>query len=427
MVPLIVGQLLFLAVLTPNITALYQDLTYKTGHQITRQVSWDLERIVGLGMPISKIKAMDDWLTERKKHIDALGIVVYDEHGQIHCAIGNEGAIDYEKWQKLRNHAILAHREVHHPVSSGVVGSVFVAMDPEKSMSNVLGVMLDNLTLTIVTALFLSELIFLLVMSSGGLAVMAASSDFMRPIIFACLFGTEMSMSYVPIRIGELGLDLFGLPPDVVSGLPVSSELFMAGAAMLVGGFWSQRSGWRPMLFSGLLLSFGGAILSWMATSPLPFILARGFSGLGYGFINLSAQVFVIAHSSASSRARNLAFMFAGLYAGTLCGSALGGLIADRLGYQAVFPATAILLILLVVSLWQILPRESWQREQSSERLTFKETLEFFKDRRMGVLLLFFIIPNALITVCLFQFFVPLSLSQAGTSPASIGRVFLVY
>ena len=45
----------------------------------------------------------------------------------------------------------------------------------------------------------------------------------------------------------------------------------------------------------------------------------------------------------------------------------------------------------------------------------------------MGALLLFFIIPNALITVCLFQFFMPLSLSQAGTSPATIGRVFLLY
>jgi len=427
MLPLVLGQILFLVLLTPKISDLYQKATFETGHQITRQTCWDLERIVGLGMPISKIKAMDNWLMTRINHISALGMVVYDEHGQMHCATDAEKTLDSLTWQRLRNRAVIAHREIQHPHTGGTVGSVFVAMDPDEARRNLLGVMLDNLTLTIVAALFLSELVFLLIMSSGGIAKMAASSDFMRPIIFACLFGTEMSMSYVPIRIGELGLDLFGLPPDVVSGLPVSCELFMAGAAMLVGGFWSQRSGWRPMLFSGLLLAFGGAILSWFAASPLPFILARGLSGLGYGFINLSAQVFVIAHSSPSSRAHNLAFMFAGLYAGTLCGSALGGLIADRLGYQAVFPASAILLILLVASLWRTMPREHWEREQSGERLTFHEALDFFKDRRMGALLLFFIIPNALITVCLFQFFVPLSLSQAGTSPASIGRVFLVY
>jgi MFS family permease len=119
---------------------------------------------------------------------------------------------------------------------------------------------------------------------------MTSSPDFMRPIIFACLFATEMSASYVPICIGELGLELFGLSPDLVSGLPVSCELFMAGTAMLIGGLWSQRSGWRPMLLAGLVCAFAGSLFSFLAPSALPFILARGMSGLGYGFINLSAR-----------------------------------------------------------------------------------------------------------------------------------------
>ena len=214
----------------------------------------------------------------------------------------------------------------------------------------------------------------------------------------------------------------------VISGLPVSCELFMAGLAMFVGGFWSQKSGWRPMLLAGLALACLGSCASWLSSSALSFILARGMSGLGYGFINLSAQVFVIAHSSEDSRARNLAFMFAGLYAGSLCGSTMGGLIADRLGYHAVFPASAVMLAVTAISLFRLLPREPWQSEENeSARLSLRETLSFFFDRRMGALLAFFIIPNALITVCLFQFFMPLSLSQAGTSPATIGRVFLLY
>ena len=178
---------------------------------------------------------------------------------------------------------------------------------------------------------------------------------------------------------------------------------------------------------SGIFLACVGSILCWLSTGPLPFILSRGIAGLGYGFINLSAQVFVIAHSPEKNRARNLAFMFAGLYAGCLSGSALGGLIADRLGYAAVFPFSAGLLLLLTALLWRFLPIECWIAESKTERFSLGESMKFFTDRRMSALLAFFIIPNALITVCLFQFFVPLSLSQAGTSPASIGRVFLVY
>ena len=45
----------------------------------------------------------------------------------------------------------------------------------------------------------------------------------------------------------------------------------------------------------------------------------------------------------------------------------------------------------------------------------------------MAGLLLGNIFPCAFVTVCLFQFFLPVSLSQAGVSPAGIGRVFLLF
>ena len=426
MMPLVLGQLLFLALLISPLNSLYRASLYQTGSQVASQITWDLGRLSGLGLPVNGIHTLNGWLMERQKYIAARGMAVYDAEGRLHAAASPSDTLDEESWNTLRQESVIAECEIRDPNSNTHAGSVCAAMDSHAALSNLFSVMLDNLTVTVIVTLFLGELLYLLLMR-GSLNIMASSPDFMRPIIFACLFATEMSMSYVPIRIGELGLELFGLPPDVVSGLPISCELFMAGAAMFIGGFWSQRSGWRPMLFTGLLLCLAGAVLSWLSNGPLPFILSRGFCGLGYGFINLAAQVFVISHSNDSSRARNLAFMFAGLYAGTLCGSAMGGLIADRLGYSAVFPATAALLILLPLLLWKLLPNECWLGTRNSERLSLRETAAFFRDRRMSALLLFFIVPNALITVCLFQFFVPLSLSQSGTSPATIGRVFLVY
>ncbi|WP_458400624.1 MFS transporter [Mailhella sp.] len=427
LLPLIFGQASFLLLLISPLTKLYQNESLESAYQVTRQITWDLERIVGMGMDVSEIRKMDDWLISRQTFMDSLGIAVYDENGTLHCATDRSHAVTPEAWDAIQTGKPLAQRDILNLVAGKPAGSVFVVVDPAAAVRNLRSMMLDNLTLTVVAALFLVELTYLLLMGGGSLLAMTSKPEFMRPVIFACLFGTEMSMSYVPIRIGELGLDLFGLPPDIVSGLPISSELFMAGVAMLIGGFWSQRSGWRPMLLSGILLASLGALLSWLATGPLVFILSRGVTGLGYGFINLSAQVFVIAHSPADRRAHNLAFMFAGLYAGSLCGSALGGLIADRLGYSAVYPATAILLLLLSALLWRSLPHEHWVPEKGVERFRLQEAFHFASDRRMGSLLFFFIIPSALITVCLFQFFIPLSLSQAGTSPADIGRVFLVY
>ncbi|MBQ8664604.1 MAG: MFS transporter, partial [Mailhella sp.] len=451
MTPLVLGQILFLLLLHAPLSDLYHAELKYTGRQISSQLAWDLERLASLGLPVSRIESMDSWIMARQKPIASLGMAVFDEESRLKCAASAHRRLTPEEWDEVSRKGRLTGRDLLSPRDWTFAGRVEIAMDPAAVTAGLRSVLLDNMTMTLIAALFLSELIFLLLMGGNAPAQscvpatatcpgagpapatapapsLASQPGFMRPVIFACLFGTELSMSYVPIRIGELGLDLFGLAPELVSGLPISCELFMAALGMFVGGFWSQRSGWRPMLMAGMALAFAGSLFSWLSPGPLPFILSRGLSGLGYGFMNLAAQVFVIDRSGTQNRAQNLAFMFAGLYAGTLCGSALGGLIADRLGYAAVFPASALALLVLTVLLWRQLPREPWTPTTVSRtRLTFAEAAAFALDRRMGALLAFFIIPNALMTVCLFQYFIPLFLSQSGTSAASIGRVFLVY
>ena len=56
-----------------------------------------------------------------------------------------------------------------------------------------------------------------------------------------------------------------------------------------------------------------------------------------------------------------------------------------------------------------------------------RETLSFIADPRMAALLFLNIVPGAFVTVCLFQFFVPVSLNQGGASPADIGRVTMIF
>ena len=70
----------------------------------------------------------------------------------------------------------------------------------------------------------------------------------MRPIIFLCMFAIDLPASFIPLRIAEMDLGLLGLPPDVVMGLPLSFEMCAVGIGILIGSFWSQKSGWRPLL-----------------------------------------------------------------------------------------------------------------------------------------------------------------------------------
>ncbi|WP_190275058.1 MFS transporter [Nitratidesulfovibrio vulgaris] len=276
--------------------------------------------------------------------------------------------------------------------------------------------------------------------------LLAETPGFMRPVIFFCMFAIDMGVSFIPLRLAELDATLLGLPRDVVMGLPVSAEMFMVAVAILLGGAAGERFGWRPLLLCGVLLAALGNLVSGTAASALGYIAARGIAGAGYGCINLAAQLHVMNHSDESNRAGNLAHMFAGLFAGAMCGSATGGLVADRLGYGPVFFVAAgmLLAVLGVLALCPARPhvpalgsRPAPHPGQTPEATSLDTAhdadgnaagvLAFLRDRRMVGLLVCNIMPVAFVTVCLFQFFIPVYLSEGGASPADIGRVSMLF
>ncbi|MFR4119791.1 MAG: MFS transporter [Bilophila wadsworthia] len=311
------------------------------------------------------------------------------------------------------------------PLSADSPVSVIVGID-ESTEGSLPLIVYDTLTIMIIAMLFMLELVPL--QGVGQAAGAPLPPRIMRPIIFLCMFAIDLPASFIPLRIAEMDLGLLGLPPDVVMGLPLSFEMCAVGIGILIGSFWSQKSGWRPLLLWGALLVALGNVASGLVSDSLAYILSRGGAGFGYGLINLAGQVFVVSHSSPEHRAGNLSALVAGLYAGFLCGSAFGGLIADNLGYASAFLVSAGLMAIIRIFLHFALPREPWTPEPSaSGRISCAGSAPFFSDIKMAGLLLGNIFPCAFVTVCLFQFFLPVSLSQAGVSPAGIGRVFLLF
>ena len=168
-------------------------------------------------------------------------------------------------------------------------------------------------------------------------------------------------------------------------GLPLSFEMCAVGIGILIGSFWSQKSGWRPLLLWGALLVALGNVASGLVSDSLAYILSRGGAGFGYGLINLAGQVFVVSHSSPEHRAGNLSALVAGLYAGFLRGSAFGGLIADNLGYASAFLVSAGLMALIGIFLHFALPREAWTPEPSaSGRISLRGLQRLFLGHQDG-------------------------------------------
>ncbi|MEZ5591885.1 MAG: MFS transporter [Gammaproteobacteria bacterium] len=153
----------------------------------------------------------------------------------------------------------------------------------------------------------------------------------MRPAVFLFLFGVDLSAAFVPLHMADLYQPLLGLPKDMVMGLPISAMFLSVSITIIVSGIWLDRRGWHEPFLTGVALVAAAKLYAWLAPSAVHFIAAMGMVGLGYGLTLMASQGFVIVQTDNKSKARGLAYLFAGIYAGSICGTAAGAMLAERI------------------------------------------------------------------------------------------------
>ncbi|MDD2966350.1 MAG: MFS transporter [Desulfovibrionaceae bacterium] len=418
-IPLVVSQILFLGYLYAPVSAFLQERAFQTATQLGKYIEQDIQHIVSLGLPLQDVPSIKEYLDGVRKNLPWVQSLLVQTAGS------------YTSGQA--ENVITAST----PLIAGsgkTVGTIVVGVADSFINTAYMDIVLNTLTTMVIALLFMLELLSLqniransdqYPVGQGGQAQL--SPLYVRPLLFLCMFAIDLPISFIPLRIAEMDLTLFGLPADVVMGLPLSVEMCTVGLGIMLGGLWSQKRGWRPLFIWGAVLVTVGNMASGMAVTSLSYIFARAFSGFGYGLINMAGQIFVVSHTNQENRAANISAMVAGLYAGFLCGSAFGGLIADTVGYSYAFFASSLCMAGIGVFLF-CMPREPWQPEASQgSGFSFKAFGALLADKKMLGLLLGNIFPCAFVTVCLFQFFIPVSLHNGGVSPAGIGRVFLVF
>ena len=254
----------------------------------------------------------------------------------------------------------------------------------------------------------------------------------MRPAVFLFLFGIDLTMSFVPLHMEILYEPMFGLPKDVVMGLPISVEFLFVGITMIAAGAWMDRRDWRQPFLAGVLLASAGALYSWLAPDALHFILSRAVVGIGYGFTIMASQGFIIAHSDAQNKAQGLAQLFAGLYGGSICGWVAGAMLAERLGFDAVFLSAGVIVALVLCYAAFMLPREPL-KGACPERAELKRPVElahvwkFLANRSMLGLILFSSLPVSIAAIGFLNYFSPVYVHRMGVSQSIIGQVLMLY
>jgi MFS family permease len=408
----------------------YAEQTRNSARQSGFVLREDLNKLLAVGISFGSMSNVDNYLQKRSSLTPETTLILKLLDSDDKTIASSHGA-EIQEATELTATIPLIYSDPEDGGGLKLIWSVTVGLPLDKYQSNLKNLILDVLTIILISLIAVTESFLLFFdwaqnrLSGINRFNMSAAerSSLLRPFMFIFVLAMDMSISFIPLRMSEL------LDPDemhsLLAGLPISVEMTMTGLSILLAGFWMKRSGLVPPMTGGLALVTLGCSASMLAETPLLFILARGTAGAGYGLVLLSAQAY-------SVRQGKLVHMFAGVFAGFLCGSALGAMLADRLGYAPVFGISA-LIVLVLLAVPYLFFRQG-DAEFLASAKTEKKSLPDMRQLRglllnpalLGLIFLS-IMPSAFICTGMLNYFIPLFLHQSEVAQSNIGRIFILY
>ena len=281
----------------------------------------------------------------------------------------------------------------------------------------------------------------------GASALQIRDSSDVRMPLFLFFFATELPRSFLPLYARDLYAPVPGLSYEAAIALPIAAYLALVALLTPVAGMAIGRFGVRRLFLFGLVPTALGLAMTAQAVDVLELTLWRCLNAAGFALCTISALDYIAQTSSKQGRARGMAVYTAAFVTAGLCGSAIGGILADRLGFGPTFliaTGLSLLAALLVVGSFRDAATPAPGRlgdrlgdgplgrpgdQASEDRKSWPKVSEIFRavSPRLGLLMLIAAIPTQLLTTGFVFYATPMLLDAAGYGPAVIGRVLMVY
>jgi MFS family permease len=265
--------------------------------------------------------------------------------------------------------------------------------------------------------------------ASGTVATKAPPSAVdVRLPLFIFILAEELQKSFLPLYVRSLEGNFAWVSPAVLIGLPISIYMLTLALATPFAGSWADRYGTRRIFVLGLVPAIAGFIGSALAGTVVELIVFRALTAAGYAMCTIAAQGFIIQVTPVHERAQGMSTFIGVLMSASICGTAIGGILADRIGFRAVFLSAAVLSLLAGALALRMLSSTHDRAADARERSPhFRDLRLLLANWRFVFLLLSAAIPGKIVLTGFLFYAVPLYLSSLGTSEAEIGRVMMIY
>lgn len=252
------------------------------------------------------------------------------------------------------------------------------------------------------------------------------SVDIIRPLAFIIFFTGNMSTTFLPLFGRGLWDPAMGMQQEVAIALPLSAEVLFTAVFSLLGGFIVDRIGTKQLITIGGGVFAGGLVMCGAVPNLWLLIVGNGVLGAGEGLVLVSLNTFIGSYEGEDQRNRGFSGYNAAYLSGMNCGTVVGSLLAERVGYRPVFyiaGGIAIAAILLTALCLRGQPKKVLAEEEKTTG--GMSTLRFLFSPRVFFFFLFMLTPY-LICSSFLSYFFPIYGEENGLSTSFVAQAFLL-
>ncbi|MCB9482350.1 MAG: MFS transporter, partial [Desulfobacteraceae bacterium] len=256
--------------------------------------------------------------------------------------------------------------------------------------------------------------------------------NFIRPVVFLFIMADGFSISFFPLFVEQIYQPVSWISKEVMIGIPMSIYMLFVAFSMPLAGKFADQKGWYKILIYGLLINSFGLFLTGFSNDIITLILFRIITAIGFGIVFISSQKFIIDNTSAKSRSHGMASFLAAFFSGDICGTVIGGMLAQRIGYSNVFLISGFFSLFAAIGTVLIF-KNTLKNEKGHKAVekklpfTLKELFLVFKDKKFTSVLILQAIPAKITLVGFLFYFTPLYLKKIEVLQSDIGRIIMSY
>ena len=262
---------------------------------------------------------------------------------------------------------------------------------------------------------------------SGGTILRLQNAMQIRVPLFVFMFAEELPRSFLPLFAARLSPTDAPVPHELLFGLPITLFMLAGMIVVPIAGGLAERFGTRRVFLAGIVPATIGYAGTFLAHGYYELIAWRVLSGVGYGLIFIAAQAWVADNTDMRYRAQGMTVFVGAAFAAAICGPSIGGILADRLGFEATFLISAGLAAISGMLVYTML--DGTTRARSAHRAAFggKELRALLSDSRLFAVTVFAAIPGKLILTGFLFYLVPLYLIELGYRLSVVGWMITLY